>query len=155
MQCGRGKSEATAMGDANEMGRFSVQFAVANYRDVVRLAPGVAVLKSVNHLVVSGVVDSGAARLVLPKQIADQLHLPVDGETTVRYADHRQEKRTRVSDVWIELNGRHGVFSAVVEPARTDALIGAIVLEELDLLVDCATQTLYPRDPDTILTEIE
>ena len=35
------------------------------------------------------------------------------------------------------------------------ALIGAIVLEELDLLVDCGTQSLYPREPDSILTEIE
>ena len=27
--------------------------------------------------------------------------------------------------------------------------------EELDLLVDCGTQSLYPREPDSILTEIE
>jgi len=60
-----------------------------------------------------------------------------------------------VSNVWLELLGRHGVFSAVVEPERSDALIGAIVLEELDLLVDCTTQSLYPREPDSILTEIE
>ncbi len=113
------------------------------------------VLENVKHTVVSGVVDSGAARLVLPKHVADQLQLTVDGEVTVRYADHRQEKRPRVSGVWIELNGRNGVFSAVVEPNRNDALIGAIVLEELDLLVDCTTQSLYPRDPNTIVTEIE
>ncbi|MGO9114747.1 MAG: aspartyl protease family protein [Thermoguttaceae bacterium] len=143
------------MRDHKEMGRFSVEFAVANFRDVVRLAPGVPVLENVKHTVVSGVVDSGAARLVLPKHVADQLQLTVDGEVTVRYADHRQEKRPRVSGVWIELNGRNGVFSAVVEPNRNDALIGAIVLEELDLLVDCTTQSLYPRDPNTIVTEIE
>jgi len=128
---------------------------VANYRDILRLPPGEPVLENVKHIVVSGVVDSGAARLVLPKHVADQLQLPIDGETTVRYADHRQEKRARVSDVWIQLKGRHGVFSAVIEPARNEALIGAIVLEELDLLVDCTTQSLYPRDPDTIVTEIE
>jgi len=143
------------MRDRKEMGRFSVEFAIANFRDVARLAPGVPVYGNVKHLVVSGVVDSGAARLVLPKHVADQLQLTVDGEVTVRYADHRQEKRPRVSGVWIELNGRNGVFSAVIEPGRSDALIGAIVLEELDLLVDCSTQSLYPRDPNTIVTEIE
>jgi clan AA aspartic protease len=42
-----------------------------------------------------------------------------------------------------------------IEPDRLDALIGAIVLEELDLLVDCTTQTLRPREADSILTEIE
>jgi hypothetical protein len=42
-----------------------------------------------------------------------------------------------------------------VEPRRTTALIGAIVLEELDFIVDCARQTLRPRDPDGIVSEIE
>jgi len=59
------------------------------------------------------------------------------------------------SNVWLQIQGRHGVFSAVIEPGRMDALIDAIVLEELDLLVDCPTQSLYPREPDTIVTEIE
>ena len=143
------------MKDHKEMGRFSVEFVVANFRDVARLAPGVPVLENVKHVVLSGVVDSGSARLVLPKHVADQLQLTIDDEVTVRYADHRQEKRPRVSGVWLELNGRNGVFSAIVEPARNDALIGAIVLEELDLLVDCTTQSLYPRDPKTIVAEIE
>ena len=47
------------------------------------------------------------------------------------------------------------MFSAVVEPDRDTALIGVIVLEELDLVVDCVTQTLQPRDPNRMLTEIE
>jgi hypothetical protein len=42
-----------------------------------------------------------------------------------------------------------------VEPDRTTAVIGAIVLEALDLLVDCRTQTLQPRDPSGIIAEIE
>ena len=73
----------------------------------------------------------------------------------VRYADNRREKRQIVNNVWLQLLGRHAVFTAVVEPSRNDALIGAIVLEELDLLVDCTTQSLYPREPDLRLTEIE
>jgi hypothetical protein len=51
--------------------------------------------------------------------------------------------------------GRHGNFVAIVEPKRTDALIGAIVLETLDLLIECVTQTLQPRDPSGMTSEIE
>ncbi len=143
------------MKENDEMGRFSVEFAIANLRDVVGLPPAERILGNIKHTFLSGVVDSSAAKLILPQFIVDQLGLPKDGEVMVRYADHRQAKRTKVSDVWIELNGRNGVFSAIVEPARKDALIGAIVLEELDLLVDCEIQALYPRDPNTIITEIE
>jgi hypothetical protein len=35
------------------------------------------------------------------------------------------------------------------------ALIGAIVLEELDFLVDCTNQRLIPRDKRIVVNEIE
>jgi hypothetical protein len=72
----------------------------------------------------------------------------------VKFADGRREPRATVNDVQLEYQGRSGVFSAVMEPGRTDALIGAIVLEELDFLPDCKGQILVPRDPNAIITEV-
>ena len=43
----------------------------------------------------------------------------------------------------------------MLEPDRTTALVGAIVLEDLDLLVDCSKQRIYPRDAEGIVAEIE
>ena len=58
------------MKDHKEMGRFSVEFAVANYGEVVRLPRGQAQFWRMSSMfVVSGVVDSGAARLVLPQHV--------------------------------------------------------------------------------------
>ena len=104
---------------------------------------------------IRGLVDTGATRLVLPAQIVQQLNFPEQGMTQVRYADHRRAERQVVSQVQVYLLGRTGSFTAVVEPDREDALIGAFVLEELDLLVDPRLGRLIPRDPDTTLTEIE
>jgi hypothetical protein len=81
--------------------------------------------------------------------------LPEAGQLTVIFADGRREPKTIVGDVQLELQGRSSVFTAVVEPGRADALIGAIVLEELDFLPDCTRQALVPRDPHGILAEIE
>ena len=58
---------------------------------------GVPTLDGVKHLTLSGIVNSGAARLVLPQRAVDELRLQRHGETVVRYADHRQEKRPVVS----------------------------------------------------------
>jgi len=44
-----------------------------------------------------------------------------------------------VYGVELEICGRKGVFEAVVEPAKTYALLGAVVMEALDLIVE-------PRD---------
>jgi predicted aspartyl protease len=103
----------------------------------------------------NGLVDTGANHLVLPAQAAKQLGVPSVGKVAVRYADQRRSSRTMVENVRVDLLGRHGNFRAIVEPKRADVLIGAIVMEDLDLLVDCVTQTLQPRDPKGMIAEIE
>ncbi len=70
-------------------------------------------------------------------------------------ADGRTRTRDTVADVEIEIQGRKGTFTAIVEPSRSEALIGAIVLEDLDFLVDCLHQRLVPRDPRFVISEIE
>jgi predicted aspartyl protease len=137
------------------VGRFSVECRLANYREVTRAEDGFMPADQVHRITVSGVVDTGAARLVLPPAAVAALALTPRGKTTVRFADGRREVRATVTDVQLEYGGRSGVFNAVVEPGRSDALIGAIVLEELDLLPDCANGVLVPRDPNIIITEVE
>lgn len=137
------------------MGRVTVEFTLANYRDVIAAEDGTLAPEAVRRVTLQGVVDTGATRLVLPEAVITQLGLTPSGEATVRYADRRSARRAVVKNVSVELLGRQGVFTALVEPDRVDALIGAIVMEDLDFLVDCATQTLQPRDPDRIVSEVE
>lgn len=137
------------------MGRFSVEMEVANNDDLAHARMGGMPADKVRRMRLSGVVDTGASRLVLPAVAVEALGMKESESVGVRFADGRKEKRKLVTDVWVSVLGRHGVFSAVVEPGRDDALIGAIVMEELDLIVDCTTQQLRPRDPDRILAEIE
>jgi predicted aspartyl protease len=139
----------------SSMGRVTVQVPLANYWDVLRAKEGQLTADEVRRTTVSGIVDSGAARLVLPPSVVQELGLPQDGETGVRYADQRTARRPIVRNVWLELCGRGADFSAIVEPNRQDALIGAIVLEELDLIIDCTRNEVRPRDPDRIISEIE
>lgn len=142
-------------GQVELMGRFSVDCVVANNRDVLASGIDAVLSEADSHARISGVVDSGAARLVIPQGLADKLSLIADGEAIVKYADQRRERRNVVSNVWLQIADRHGVFSAIVKPGRTDLLIGAIVLEELDLIVDCGRQQLIPRDPQHVVAEIE
>jgi hypothetical protein len=140
---------------ASKMGRVTVEIALANYRDIVRADDGELPPNEIRRASVPGIVDSGAARLVIPSRIVGELGLREDGDTSVRYADQRTARRPIVRDVWLELCGRGSNFTAIVEPDREDALIGAIVLEELDLIVDCTRGEVRPRDPDRIISEIE
>jgi hypothetical protein len=72
-----------------------------------------------------------------------------------RYADGRTALRDIAWGIHLSCGGREGLFSAVVEPDRDSALIGAFVMEELDLIIDCTSTRLIPRDPNQIISEIE
>ena len=137
------------------MGRISVELKLANDRDILRAEDGILLTEEIRQKTVGGVVDTGATRLVIPSTVAEQLGLPETGEVGVRYADGRTGTRKVVENIRVTLLGREFTFRAIVEPDRDTALIGAIVLEELDFVVDCVSQRLYPRDPNRIIAEIE
>jgi predicted aspartyl protease len=136
-------------------GRFSVDVELANDEDLVRAKDGRISADQVRRMRVRGVVDSGAARLVIPESVARQLGLEVSGKVSVRYADGRSADRSIAQRIHLTFGGRDSVFNAIVEPGRESALIGAIVLEDLDFLVDCTGQRLVPRDPKQIISEVE
>ncbi len=136
-------------------GGFSVHVELANDQDLTLARAGYLATDRVRRTMISGVVDTRAVRLVLPQSAMAELGLQPTGQITVKFADGRREVRPIVGGVRLEYAGRSGVFSAVVEPDRSDALIGIMVLEELDLLPDCAVKALVPRDPDGIISEVE
>jgi clan AA aspartic protease len=137
------------------MGRVTVDLELRNNNDAVMAEMGQLAPDKVRKITVRGVVDTGAAQLVVPQRVVAQLGLEKIGEASVRFADNRREHRDVVKNVALTLQGREAIFNAIVEPNRDDALIGAIVLEALDFVVDCTGQKLVPRDPDRIFAEIE
>ena len=141
--------------DIKLMGRISMPITLANNQDRALADAGFLSEDQVRRVTLVGVVDTGATRLVIPESAAIQLGLPSAGQVKVRYTDNRSTSKELVDQVHVTLLGRDSVFKALVEPDRKDALIGAIVMEDLDFLVDCTNQKIYPRDPDMIVSEVE
>jgi hypothetical protein len=140
---------------ASRVGRFSVDVEIANYGDVDMVRRGLMPPDQARRETIRGVVDSGAVKLVLPEAVVKRLGLPLGDRLNVRYADGRTAQRREAKGVFLKLRGRDGTFTAICEPKRETALISAIVLEDLDLLVDCANQQVVPRDRSGPIYEIE
>ncbi len=137
------------------MGRFRVELDLANNGDLEMVRRGLMPPDQVRREKIEGLVDSGATKLVLPEAVVKRLGLPLGDPVKVRYADGRRARRREAEGVFVELLGRHGTFKAISEPRRETALVGVIVLEDLDLLVDGSQQRLVPRDPGGATFEIE
>jgi predicted aspartyl protease len=137
------------------MGRFSVEVELLNNQDLGDAKKGHILPEQIRRLRVSGLVDSGASRLVIPEFLVERLGLEISGTARVRYADGRTEDRSIARNICLMYGGREGLFSAIVEPGRDSVLLGAIVMEELDFIIDCERQRLVPRDPEKIVSEAE
>jgi predicted aspartyl protease len=102
-------------------------------------------------------VDTGATMLVLPGWLQQQLQFPVIRTQVVRYANEETAEREVVYGIEVTICERKGVFEAVVEPEKRYGLLGAIVMEAVDLIADSRSQKLYvnPRSPQIPMAEIE
>jgi clan AA aspartic protease len=105
---------------------------------------------------IDAVIDTGATMLVLPKSLVIKLGLRKIGEVTVKYADNRKRKKPIYAGLLLELKGRKGSFDVLAEENGTQPLVGQIVLEQLDLIVDPRKKRLVPnpQSPDMPMVEI-
>ena len=100
---------------------------------------------------VEAVIDTGATMLVLPQDIIDEL-----GLKKMRDANNKTETKTIYGVVTVEMCGRAGEFNVLGEPEGAQPLVGQIILEQLDLIVDPSTRRVIPnpRSPEMPMVEI-
>jgi clan AA aspartic protease len=93
-------------------------------------------------------VDTGAMHLCIPEHIALQLQLKDTGIREVTLADGHVQQVRYVSPVRIEMLNRVCVTGALV--LGDQVLLGAIPMEDMDLIVEPAQQrvTVNPRAPN-------
>jgi len=105
---------------------------------------------------IEAVVDTGATMLALPQDIVDQLGLEKIEEVKVKYADNHVGTKDIYGGVRLELKGRKGIFDVLAETEGSQPLIGQIVLERLDLVIEPSTRKIMPnpRSPEMPMVEI-
>lgn len=138
------------------MGRVVTRITLQNYDDWRAARQGQIVPEQVRTVEVEGLVDTGATLLVIPRTIADQLGVSEVRRVTVRYADQRTAEKPVVGPLRVTVCNRTALLEAVVEEQLTEPLVGQVVLESLDLVVNPRELTLMPnpRSPDLPMLDL-
>jgi clan AA aspartic protease len=125
------------------MGQLHVQVTLSNMRELVMARLSHLTPAQVHTVETEALVDTGAMHLVVPDTLADQLGLLRLRTQAVTMADGRDGVYDQTEAVTIELLGRAFDVSALV--MGHTVLLGAMVLEGLDLAVDPVRQRLMPN----------
>lgn len=91
------------------------------------------------------IVDTGAVELLLPSEIVSRLGLKTLGWTMVRLADERTASLRRAGSLIITVCGRRMATDCLVGPPGCEPLLGQIIMEGLDIILDPRRRTLAPR----------
>lgn len=98
-------------------------------------------------MTVNAMVDSGAVHLCVPEHVVIQLKLPRLDQRTVTTADGSEHLVDYVGPILVKFANRRCLTGALVLGNQT--LLGAIPMEDMDVLIDPARQslTVNPRHP--------
>ena len=138
------------------MGEIVVDLGLENATDRALFEAGHLRETDVRRARVLAVADTGAVMLALPEDVVERLGVPVVGSATCIYADGRRGERPVAGPLTVRIGDRWTFARCVVVPAGAGALVGQLVMEELDLVADCVRRTLGPRpeSPDRPLLRL-
>lgn len=131
------------------MGLIYAEIELISGDDLVLHRHGIITKDQIKSLKVSALVDSGAYMLVINEHIKEQLDLPVLEEQVAKLADESERRVNVVGPLEIRFENRRATVDALVFPGSVEVLLGAIPMEDMDLLIDPKRQRLVvnPENP--------
>jgi clan AA aspartic protease len=98
--------------------------------------------EDIKRMHVSMLVDTGAYNLCINETIQQQLQLPIIEKRTAETADGRVVEMDVVANVEVRFRNRTTNCRAMVLPGDSEPLLGAIPLEDMDVLIHPSRQEL-------------
>jgi clan AA aspartic protease len=133
----------------NEMGLVYAEIDIISVDDIVLHRRGIIDESEIKKVTVTALVDSGAYMLSINDNIKTQLDLPVIENQFVTLADESSIEVEIVGPVEVHFENRSTSVRAVVLPGEAEVLLGAIPMEDMDVLVDPRQRKLVvnPKHP--------
>lgn len=131
------------------MGLAYADIELVNGEDLVLMRRGTIRETDVRRMHVRALVDSGAYMLGINEEIEAQLMLPVLRRAAARLTDDSVVDLDVVGPLEVRFENRSASVDAIVLPGSSQALLGSIPMEYMDVVVEPRQQRLIvnPEHP--------
>jgi clan AA aspartic protease len=133
------------------MGTVYADITLKNAGDNIRVQERLITEKEVRAVPVRALVDTGAGTLVINEEVREKLGLAIQGLRRAELADGNKQIYKVTEPVDIHWKDRETSCRALVIPGASDILLGAIPLEDMDLVVNPALQELVGAHGDDVV----
>lgn len=134
----------------NSMGFVYADITLINTSDEALEKGKVIDIDEIRRITVSMLVDSGAYMMGITETVQAYLQLPFVERKTVVLGDGSRKAMDVVGPVKVKFSNRTAICSAFVLEGSDECLLGAIPMEEMDVVINPKRQelTVNPAHPD-------
>jgi clan AA aspartic protease len=131
------------------MGVVYADVELINEEDITLARRNIIGYEEVKRMRLSMLVDSGAYMMAINETIQSQLEFPFIEKRKVQLASGEVAEYDVVGPIDVRFANRRAVCSAFVLPGDSESLLGAIPMEEMDVLIHPKRQELVvnPQHP--------
>ncbi len=137
------------------MGEIRSIVELENARDSLLCEEGYLSADKIRRGTVDALIDTGAVMVLLPQDFVESLGLKKNGKAIVSLANEERIELDVATGLGISIAGRHWVTDCLVGPPQCEALIGQLVLERLDLVLDPLRHQVTPRPESPYLPSLK
>jgi clan AA aspartic protease len=137
------------------MGTVYSEITLKNAGDVINVQRELIPEGQVRVAVVNALVDTGAGTLIINEEIRQKLGLVVKGMRRATLADGSSATYQVTEPVEIHWEDRDTTCPAIVIPGADSILLGAIPLEDMDLIVNPQGRQLVGAHGDEVVCLIK
>jgi len=132
------------------MGLVRAKIELINTSDVSLYENKVIGENKIRRMKVTALVDTDAGMMTINENIKDQLGLKVRGKRFAQLADGTIKELEIAGPLEVRFKDRFSVTNAMVLPDNQEVLLGAIPMEEMDVLVHPLKEKLIinPEHPN-------
>ena len=134
------------------MGTVYADISLKNVKDKHKAELGLMEEHEIRQITVEAMVDTGTMSLIINEELRQILGLGVLGERQATLANEAKETVKIAEPVEVHWKNRDTICKPLVMAGAGKVLLGVILLEDMDLVVDPVRQELTGAHGDEIVT---
>jgi clan AA aspartic protease len=143
------KHKFVSLNKNNFMGWVYAEITLINGEDLILAKRHIIGEDEIKQMTVSMLADSGAYMMAINETIQEQLQLPLKERRKAQMANGSIEEYDVVGPIEVKFKNRRCNIDAMVLPGDNEPLLGAIPMEDMDILIHPLRQELIvnPEHP--------
>jgi clan AA aspartic protease len=137
------------------MGEIKINLKLENDGDVFLFESGKLRENEIRKLEIEALVDTGAVMLLLPQDLVEVLGLKKTDRAIVSLANDEKIELDIAGTLSLTTHNRRMKTDCLVGPPMSEPLVGQIILERLDLIIDPVKQIVTPRPESPYLPSLK